>query len=115
MYFCGMENGAEKAKIKALIERKIAQVEDHINELEELTQPVAPDVAIGRVSRMDAINNKSPNEAALRQARDKLHGLVYALGQLDKISFGICTRCGQPIPPGRIMVRPESTTCMHCT
>ena len=34
--------------------------------------PIAPENAIGRVSRMDAINNKSVNEAALKKAEIKL-------------------------------------------
>ncbi len=110
-----MINFEEKAQLKALIQRKIKQVEEHISELEDLTRPVAPDVAIGRVSRMDAINNKSVNEAALRQAREKLFGLKHALGNIEKPSFGICTRCGNAIAAGRLMVRPESTKCMHCS
>ena len=35
----------------------------------EITKPIAPENAIGRISRMDAINNKSVTEAALRQAK----------------------------------------------
>ncbi len=40
-------------EIKELIKKKIRQVTGHIEELEDLTRPIAPDVAIGRVSRMD--------------------------------------------------------------
>jgi DnaK suppressor protein len=28
--------------------------------------------------------------------------------------FGICIKCGKPIPTGRILVRPESLTCVNC-
>lgn len=101
-------------RIRELISKKIRQVTDHISELEDLTRPVAPDVAIGRVSRMDAINNRSVNEAALRQAREKLRGLQHAQESITKPTFGSCSRCGSQIPLGRIMVRPESTTCMRC-
>jgi DnaK suppressor protein len=110
-----MNNPHDISKIRQLIMKKINQVSEHIEELEELTLPVAPDVAIGRISRMDAINNKSVNEAALRQAREKLHGLQHAFDNLDKTSFGICTRCGNQIPPGRILVMPESTKCIQCS
>jgi DnaK suppressor protein len=115
LYFYGMKNTPDKASIKELIQKKIRQVSEHILELEDLTRPVAPDVSIGRISRMDAINNKSVNEAALRQAREKLHGLQYALDNIDNPSFGICTRCGEPIPMGRILIMPESTRCMRCS
>lgn len=57
----------EKLEIKTAIERKIISTETAILEYKDMTRPVAPDVAIGRISRMDAINNKSVMEAALRE------------------------------------------------
>jgi DnaK suppressor protein len=110
-----MNESPDKTQLKELIAKKIRHAEDLIKELEELTRPVAPDVAIGRVSRMDAINNKSVNEAALRQAREKLRGLQHALDNIDKSTFGVCTRCGSQIPVGRMMIMPESTRCMRCS
>lgn len=110
-----MNNSPEKTQLKALMVKKMVQVEDLIKELEDLTRPIAPDVAIGRVSRMDAINNKSVNEAALRQARDKQQGLQHALDNIDKTSFGVCTRCGTEIPMGRILIMPESPKCIRCS
>ncbi len=109
-----MNDISDRKAIKALINKKIRKVEDHIVELEDLTRPVAPDVAIGRVSRMDAINNKSVNEAALRQSREKLHRLQHALDNVDNPSFGVCSRCGGQIPVGRILIMPETTRCMRC-
>jgi len=108
-----MTKHIDKTNIKELIVQKIKQTEDHIKELEELTRPVAPDVAIGRVSRMDAINNKSVNEAALRQAKEKLRGLQHAFENIDKPSFGVCTRCGNEIPAGRILIVPERDRKTH--
>ncbi len=110
-----MNKSPDKHDIKELIKKKISQVTEHIKELEDLTRPVAPDVAIGRVSRMDAINNKSVNEAALRQARAKLHGLQHALDNIDNSSFGVCSRCGGKIPMGRILIMPESPKCIRCS
>ncbi len=110
-----MKHSMSKEEVKQLIIEKIDQVTEHVLELEDLTQPIAPDVAIGRVSRMDAINNKSVNEAALRQARAKLHRLQQALENIDKPSFGVCSGCGGQIPMGRIVVMPESTHCVKCS
>jgi DnaK suppressor protein len=49
----------ENDEIKQKILDEISKTELLIVEYKELTQPIAPDVAIGRISRMDAINNKS--------------------------------------------------------
>ncbi|MBK7435458.1 MAG: hypothetical protein IPI77_01355 [Saprospiraceae bacterium] len=58
---------------------EIAKSEQVILENSEMTKPVAPDVAIGRISRMDAINNKSVTEAVLRQAERKLISLTQSM------------------------------------
>ena len=104
----------DKAGIKTLIQKEIGKTQNIIQEYEELTRPVAPDAAIGRVSRMDAINNKSVVEASLRQAREKLDKLNYVLDRVDKSDFGQCARCGNIIPLGRILLKPESVYCVNC-
>ena len=101
-------------EIRVKIRNEISKTEHVITDYEELTKPVSPDAAIGRVSRMDAIQNKSIAEAALRQARDKLNKLKYALSNVDKPDFGLCARCGQAIPIGRIILKPESPYCVRC-
>ena len=73
----------EKEKIRVAIERKARDLDERIEEYRELTKPIPPSEAIGRVSRMDAINNKSVNEAALRQAEKQRQGLDRALQRLD--------------------------------
>lgn len=105
----------ERNNLKILIEEKIGILGENIAELEELTKPIAPENAIGRVSRMDAINNRSVNEAALRQSRNKLKGLQNALRDIDKSAFGLCIRCGNPIPAGRLLLVPESRKCVNCS
>ncbi|MDU1892480.1 MAG: TraR/DksA C4-type zinc finger protein [Dysgonomonas sp.] len=104
----------DKIDIKQKIQEEISKTEQLVTEYKENTKPVAPDVSIGRISRMDAINNKSVAEAALRQAEQKLTRLKYVLSIADTSDFGKCTRCGGMIPLGRVLVRPESTLCVNC-
>ncbi len=93
---------------------EISKTEKLIEEYKEITKPVAPDCAIGRISRMDAINNKSVTEASLRQAEEKLRNLNRVLSQLGSKDFGLCLKCRKPIPLGRILIRPESLYCVNC-
>ena len=104
----------EKEKIRQNIQNEIAKVEKRIAEYKELTQPVEPDSAIGRISRMDAINNKSVTEASLRQAEEKLRNLKRVLSQVGTREFGICIKCAKPITEARILYRPESLSCVNC-
>ena len=102
----------EDLKIKILEE--ISKTESAILNYRELTKPIAPDVSIGRVSRMDAINNKSVNEASLRQAEIKLGNLKRVLDRFGTEDFGICLKCKHLIPVGRILIRPQSLLCVNC-
>ena len=79
-----------------------------------MTKPIAPENAIGRISRMDAINNKSVNEAALIKAKQKLKNLEITLSNINEPDFGICAKCNNTIPIGRVMLMPHSRFCVNC-
>lgn len=100
--------------LREKIVEEISKTEKLISDYQELTKPIAPDSAIGRVSRMDAINNKSVNEASLRQAESKLVNLKRVLSNYGKPEFGICLKCKAQIPVGRMLLRPESLYCIKC-
>lgn len=103
-----------RKEIRQLIEKEISKTEKLIKDYQEMSQPVEPDDAIGRISRMDAINNQSVTEASLRQAREKLKNLEDVLSGIEKKGFGVCRKCGNEIHIRRIMFRPESTLCIRC-
>jgi DnaK suppressor protein len=101
-------------EIKQKILQEINKTEKLIVEYKEMTKPVAPDDAIGRISRMDAINNKSVTEASLRQAEKKLRNLQRVQSLVGTSDFGKCIKCGKAIPEARILYRPESLSCVDC-
>lgn len=103
-----------KKEIKKKIKTLIKESEAAIISMEAMTRPVAPENSIGRVSRMDAINNKSVMESALRNTKSKLSKLKVALYAVDNDDFGICSVCKCTIQDGRLMYMPESTRCVRC-
>ncbi len=105
----------DNSEIINKIKEEILRTEAQILEYRELTKPISPENAIGRVSRMDAINNKSINDSALRQAEKKLIDLNRVLEKAGSKDFGICLRCNKPIPVGRLMIRLESLYCVPCS
>jgi len=104
----------EKDDIIRRISEELKKTELEISELKELTKPISPENAIGRVSRMDAINNKSVNENRLRLAENKLKKLHHSLRKSAEPNFGICSRCQSDIQIGRLMLLPESNYCIRC-
>ena len=96
------------------VQKEILTTEKKILNLQNLTKPISPSDAIGRVSRMDAINNKSVNENSLRQAKVKLSNLKRVLENVGTPDFGVCINCKNEIPLGRILIRPQSLLCVNC-
>lgn len=104
----------ERLLIKTALENKFSKLTKDIEDLKELTRPESPDSAIGRVSRMDAINNRSVNEATLRKKKIQYSKIKTALNDINQSDFGICIRCGKTIQKERIMLMPESKVCVNC-
>ncbi|MFT4523857.1 MAG: DnaK suppressor protein [Bacteroidia bacterium] len=105
----------DHAQVVARIQEKIDRTQEDILEYEELVRPIAPENAIGRISRMDAINNKSISEAALLQSKAKLARLKSALLHSKSDHFGRCNVCEKNIEMNKLMVMPESRICVACT
>lgn len=108
-----MDKGQLKSVIKKLI-NEIAITQIKIAKYTEICKPIAPENAIGRISRMDAINNKSVVEAALRQEKNKINQLKIIQNKIKSPDFGTCIKCKKHIPFERLMIRPHSTFCVNC-
>ena len=104
----------EKNKIRTKLADEIKETRTKVSKYLELSQPISPENAIGRVSRMDAINNKSVLKAALREAQSKLIQLKKIIKKIESSDFGLCKICKKNIPFGRLMIRPESELCVDC-
>jgi len=105
---------SEKETIVKAIHNLLAETKKEIIQLTELTRPVQPDNAIGRLSRMDAINNKAINDASLIKQKKLKIRLEKTLERVNEKTFGHCLKCGEPIPFGRLEVIPHATRCIHC-
>ena len=105
---------SELAAIKQTLDGEIKSTEQKIVEYSLLCQPIAPENSIGRVSRMDAINNKSIVEAALRVAKEKMFELKEMKIIVNEKDFGICRKCKKEIPFGRLKIQPQSRFCVIC-
>ena len=100
--------------MKQSIQEKITIVKENIVSYKLLTQPVSPDNAIGRISRMEAINSKSINDAAMARAKTTLSQLKRALIRVDLPDYGLCRECEELIPLARLMILPETDFCVRC-
>ncbi|MGB0347700.1 MAG: TraR/DksA family transcriptional regulator [Balneolaceae bacterium] len=100
--------------IRQIVEQNLEYLHTEIRELEVLTEPIPLDASIGRISRMDAINNKSINEASLRDKRKLVKRLEITIDRINDKDFGVCQKCGIEIPFGRLEFMPHTTRCVTC-
>lgn len=107
-------NNDQRAVLKDNIQGKIEEIKENIDSYKALTKPVSPDNAIGRLTRMEALNSKNVNEAALSKAKTTLKKLERALSKIDDPDFGLCIECEEPIPYARLAILPETNLCVHC-
>jgi DnaK suppressor protein len=52
--------------------------------------------------------------ALLATARERIAEVDDALRRVDAATYGICERCGQPIPGERLAARPFARCCISC-
>ncbi|MFH2203131.1 MAG: TraR/DksA C4-type zinc finger protein [Elusimicrobiota bacterium] len=107
-------NDDERKKFKKKVLAEIKDLKSRLPALKEAAKPVAPDNAVGRISRMDAINEQGVRESALREAKEKLRKLENRLERAADADFGLCSGCRQPIPAARLLYLPESDRCVAC-
>ncbi len=105
----------QKEQVRTKIHEQISEAEKELVVLKEVTAAIAPDNSIGRISRMDAINNKSVNDAAYLNTRNRLKQLKNVIDKVDDEQFGACVRCGRPIAFERILIMPEKRICVTCS
>ena len=104
----------EKEALKAAMIEKLTELETTIAELKKDTQPMGLDSAIGRISRMDYINNKAVSEASLRKAENDISALHRWIDLYSTDRFAKCVKCGIEINPKRLLLIPASTKCINC-
>ena len=104
----------ERNQLEQHIRDRLQAINGDIDAFRASSAPVAPDNAIGRLTRMEAINSQSINEAALRKALATRSLLEKALLAIDTDDFGLCQACEEPIAVARLMAMPEATLCVTC-
>ena len=104
----------ELNQLKQIILKTISELQESNTYLEDATQPIEPSIALGRLTRMEAIGEKSVNEAMHREVKLRLDRLSNALDRIEKGTYGICVRCQKEMPYGRLEAVPESLVCVPC-
>lgn len=78
-------------------------------------KPVALDQqSVGRLSRMDAMQQQAMAEAEGRRRRTDIARIDAALERIEVDEYGCCLTCGEAIAPKRLEIDPMATRCVGC-
>lgn len=69
---------------------------------------------VGRLSRMDAMQQQAMGQATARLAAQELQRIDLALSRITSGVFGYCILCEEEIAPKRLEFDPSLTTCIDC-
>jgi DnaK suppressor protein len=69
---------------------------------------------VGRISRMDALQQQAMSAAVGRRARQELDRIESALRRITNGEYGFCVGCGEEIAVKRLRANPSVLTCITC-
>jgi DnaK suppressor protein len=106
------------AEQKAAFALSLHSLEAELIESIELSadqvRPVSLESPIGRVTRIDAIQQQKMAQASRSQLERRLIAVRRALRILAEGNYGSCFDCGEPIGLKRLEAKPETSLCRDC-
>ncbi|HSH68715.1 MAG TPA: TraR/DksA C4-type zinc finger protein [Deferrisomatales bacterium] len=80
----------------------------------EEARPVDLALPIGRLSRMDAMQQQGMAVANRRSLELRLQQIAAALAAHGEGAYGYCRSCDEPVGYPRLKARPETPLCLEC-
>jgi DnaK suppressor protein len=106
---------AQIEQLRELLTRQQRELNALLDSAQTDTRPVALDQqAVGRVSRIDAIQQQQMALASQQQAAAQLRLGEQALQRIDSGDYGECKDCGETIAFARLQAQPNTSLCIDC-
>ena len=91
-----------------------ADIEGDLNSSKSASNVVELDTAIGRLSRMDAMQDQQMALELRRRQEQQLQRITNALKRISNGTYGPCGRCRKPIAEERLELAPDVFLCVRC-
>lgn len=104
----------ELGDLRKALDRLHGELTTQLQGLADGVKPVALDEPIGRLSRMDAMQQQKMAQAARRAARLRCDRVIAAIAAWEREEYGDCLSCEEPIGYKRLSAQPETTLCLAC-
>ena len=110
-----MRDSQNLENFRRQLQESLEEIEQYLVKTEESAEAVSPDKGLGRLSRMEAMQDQQLILAARRRKKMQKVEVLSALQRIENGIFGTCIFCGKPIAVERLEVAPEATTCVNCS
>jgi DnaK suppressor protein len=102
-------------QLRGLLIDKRRELETQLTDAADATKPVTLDQqSVGRVSRIDAIQQQQMAIAGQQQASKISQQIEIALRRIDDGEYGYCGQCGESIGFARLQAQPFAAMCLQC-
>jgi len=102
-------------EIRTLLKEAKTALETTSSSAEESRKAVELDqTKVGRLSRMDAIQQQAMDNAIEARRRNNLQRINAALHRLEEGEYGFCMKCGDEIAVERLKFDPATPLCASC-
>lgn len=108
-----------KPKQITLLRETLKQLLAELLKQEELALPATSTVVldqskVGRLSRMDAMQQQHMADSTLQHTKQRLKLVQKALNKIAEEEYGFCELCDEDIDFARLQVSPEAQLCLKC-
>lgn len=106
---------ATETRLVAQLEEEAAALAHADTQTAESRAPVELDQAsVGRLSRMDALQQQAMAQAQSRRRKNALARIRAALERARRGEYGDCIGCGEEIEARRLELDPAAPLCLAC-
>ncbi len=111
----GHLSGDQLRELSHELTRQLERLQKSMKITDEALRTVELDqTAVGRLSRMDSLQNQALSAGLREREAARLGQIVAALQRVEAGLYGSCTSCGADIPFERLFVFPEAPECASC-
>ncbi len=97
-----------------MVTAKLEALRESLADEDPTAVPVKPDNAIGRLSRVDAMQQQQMAVETRRQREALRSRLERALSLIESGDYGTCPRCEEDISTKRLEAMPDAIFCISC-
>ena len=88
------------------------EVNDYLDSSKDASEAVQLDTSIGRLSRMDAMQDQQMALELRRRKENQLLRIQSAMDRINQGSYGLCLSCKQAIAEERLELSPDAVICV---